>query len=137
MIVQLRSLHKEELPDGVTKFVVSLHQLATDPRVLQAFAEGHIAGGTVNIDGKDFRVIQVQPVDNFSFEETRGGCVYFSVSVMNEVDAAATESASRLQVAVGIYESKVRLAAKELIKFCVANKISPEVVDKFYGEEVK
>ncbi len=125
--IQFRSQEREDISEVSARFLVSMHKLATDPNIITAFAEGHVVGRYLNIDGEEWVTTGVAPVPD---PVGWGGQLYFWVSGDKASAVEIAENEQKIREALSAYESKMRAAAAELIEVCLQKKVSPELLHK-------
>ncbi len=133
-MIQFRSQERRDISDVSARFLISLHSLATDPGVVSAFAEGHVVGRLLNIDGEEWITTAVTPVSTFP---NWGGQLYFWVGGDKAGAVAKADLERELKKALSSYESKVRAAAADLVETCLQHKLSSECILKILKEGLK
>lgn len=127
--IQLRSQSREDINETSSRFLICLHRLATDPWVIAGFAEGHVVGSVVNIDGENWHVTRVTSLDE-GLDREWSGKLFFGVSADKAGAVAKADLEREIREALSAYESKMRAAAAELIEVCLQKKASPELLHK-------
>ena len=133
--IRLRSQQREDTADGSVRFLISLNRLATPPEVIAAFAEGFVVGSTLSIDEKDWTVTRVVSIRG-DLNDPWGDMLQFWVCGAPPENTQLKKLEADLQNALAVYESRIKAASRDLVKFCLVNKITADLLDKVvYGEK--
>lgn len=131
---RLRSQQREDAADGSVRFRISLNRLATPVEVIAAFSEGYVVGSTLSIDERDWTVTRVVSIRG-DINDPWGDMLQFWVCGVPPENTQLKKLETDLQEALAVYESRIKAASRDLVKFCLVNKITADLLDKaVYGE---